>query len=253
MVYATYSEGFRVGGSNPLKPASILPRIYSSDTLENYEIGGRRNGWTTACGSTSRVYHGLGTSRSRSRTRNGQDGDPPVFQLGYVNLPSAQIQGVESELSFAVNDAWQVDATLGWNDAEVSEATVLTLERDDGADIRATGREGRAAAADARLDGLARHRIAAARPAPERAAICARRRRLRRRIRHKPRGHRVGGRRPAASGTQDAYETGDLRFGLEGENWSGSLFVDNVWDERAKLFLSNRWGSRIAGPRAASG
>ena len=40
---------------------------------------------------------------------------------------------------------------------------------------------------------------------------------------------------------QDAYQTGDLRFGLEGERWSGSIFIDNVWDERAALFLSNRW------------
>ena len=41
MMYATYSEGFRVGGSNPLKPASILPQIYTSDTLENYELGAK--------------------------------------------------------------------------------------------------------------------------------------------------------------------------------------------------------------------
>ena len=47
----------------------------------------------------------------------------------------------------------------------------------------------------------------------------------------------------AAGGVQiqDAYQTGDLRFGLDGERWSASLFVDNVWDERANLFLSNRW------------
>ncbi|MGH8203452.1 MAG: hypothetical protein ACREST_02520, partial [Steroidobacteraceae bacterium] len=43
--------------------------------------------------------------------------------------------------------------------------------------------------------------------------------------------------------TLDAYETGDLRFGLEGERWSGSIFVDNVWDERARVFLSERWGN----------
>ena len=40
---------------------------------------------------------------------------------------------------------------------------------------------------------------------------------------------------------QDAYETGDLRIGLDGDGWGASLFVDNVWDERAELFVSNRW------------
>ena len=41
--------------------------------------------------------------------------------------------------------------------------------------------------------------------------------------------------------TQDAYETGDIRFGLESEHWSGALFVRNFWDERAVTFRSNRW------------
>ena len=45
----------------------------------------------------------------------------------------------------------------------------------------------------------------------------------------------------AAVTTQDAYETGDLRVGLDGDRWSGSLFVRNVWDERAVTFRSNRW------------
>ena len=40
---------------------------------------------------------------------------------------------------------------------------------------------------------------------------------------------------------QDAYTTGDLRIGLDGDAWSASFFVDNVWDERAEIFFSNRW------------
>ena len=40
---------------------------------------------------------------------------------------------------------------------------------------------------------------------------------------------------------QEEYQTGDFRVGLEAERWSAALFVDNVWDERANLFLSNRW------------
>ena len=61
-----------------------------------------------------------------------EDPQTGVFQLGYVNLPTAEITGVESEFTFVVNDAWQIDATLGWNDAQISEATVLTLTDDDG-------------------------------------------------------------------------------------------------------------------------
>ena len=40
---------------------------------------------------------------------------------------------------------------------------------------------------------------------------------------------------------QAHYEIADVRFGLEGERWSGQVFVDNLWDERANQFLNNRW------------
>jgi outer membrane receptor protein involved in Fe transport len=56
----------------------------------------------------------------------------------------------------------------------------------------------------------------------------------------------------AGVSTQAAYETGDLRFGLEADGWSAALFVENVWDERAVTFRSNRWARprlSIAQPR----
>jgi outer membrane receptor protein involved in Fe transport len=43
--------------------------------------------------------------------------------------------------------------------------------------------------------------------------------------------------------TQHAYSTGDLRLGLDGDHWSGSFFVENLWDERAELYVSNRWNA----------
>ncbi len=41
--------------------------------------------------------------------------------------------------------------------------------------------------------------------------------------------------------TLAGYQTGDIRFGLEGEHWSGSFFASNVTDELAVTFRSNRW------------
>ena len=242
MAYATYSEGFRNGGSNPLKDASILPRIYRSDTLENYEIGWKtewlnnRLRWNVSLYTMDWVDFAV----QIEDPQDGQDGDPPVFQLGYVNLPSAQIDGIESELSFALNEAWQIDASLGWNDAEVSEATVLTLVDDDGdiferpvtkgarlpltPDITASlGIEFRAPGQLLNAQPFARVDLAyVGESVTSLEGIES----------------VVGG---GDVGTQEAYETADLRFGLDGDKWSAALFVDNVSDERAKLFLSNRW------------
>jgi outer membrane receptor protein involved in Fe transport len=252
MVYATYSEGFRVGGSNPLKPASILPRIYTSDTLKNYEIGAKTEWLDNRLRVNVAAYtmDWDGFSVQIEDPQNGGFDDDgveisDVFQLGYVNLPSARIQGVESEISFVVSDAWQIDASLGWNDAEVSQAVVLELTDDLG-----------------RVFGVPVQKGARLPLTPDWQASLG--------FEWRPRGQLLNAQPFArldlayvgevvtslegiqsvvgAGGVEslDAYETGDLRFGLEGERWTASLFVDNVWDERAVQFLGKRWGDLSA-------
>jgi outer membrane receptor protein involved in Fe transport len=239
LVYATWSEGFRVGGTNPLKQNSILPRQYSSDELQNYEIGAKTE-WLD-----NRLRFNIAAYLMKWDDFAVQIEDPeevpvPIFQLGYVNLPSAEIPGVEAEFAFQANESWNIEGSVTWNDAHVSEATILMLEGSDGTiyEIPVTD--------DARLPLT-----------PDWSATLG--------IEFRPRGQLLNA-QPFArfdyayvgdsvnnleglesvvdtSGVQDldSYHTGDLRFGLEGEQWSGSLFVDNVWDERANLFLSNRW------------
>ncbi len=233
MVYATWSEGFRNGGINPVRPASILPRSFESDTLTNIELGTK----TEWLGNRLRFNIALYSMKWNDFAVQIEDPQAAVFQLGYVNLPSAEIQGVESEFSFAINEAWQLDATLGYNNAEVSKAVDLVLDPDEpaipvekGARLPLTpdwtaslGIEYRAAGRLLDAQPFARLDLAYV-------------------------GESVNNLEGiesvvAAGGVQvqDAYDTGDLRVGLEGERWSAALFVENIWDERANLFLSNRW------------
>ena len=137
---------------------------------------------------------------------------------------------------------------------ETSEATTLSVDRRGRQRLRVRGAEGRASAAHA---GLERARSASstgrAAALSERAAVCALRLSLRRRVGQFARGHRVGRARQARR-DQDAYETGDLRFGLEGETaGAASLFVDNIWDERAEPVPQQPLGraarSRSTAPR----
>jgi len=239
LVYATWSEGFRVGGSNPLKPNSILPREYSSDELQNFEIGAKTE-WLN-----NRLRFNIAAYLMKWDDFAVQIEDPeevpvPIFQLGYVNLPSAEIPGVEAEFAFQANEYWNIEGSVTWNDAQVSEATILMLEGSDGTIYEIPVTDG------ARLPLT-----------PDWSATLG--------IEFRPHGQLLNA-QPFArfdyayvgdsvnnleglesvvdtSGVQnlDSYHTGDLRFGLEGEHWSTSLFVDNVWDERADLFLSNRW------------
>ncbi len=164
-----------------------------------------------------------------------------MFQLGYVNLPSAEIRGIESEFTFAVNDAWQIDATLGYNDAEVSEATdahargrrrqVYVRPVEKGARLPLTpdwsaslGIEWRSRGQLLNAQPFARADLAYVGESVD-----------------EPRGLRVG-RRPGRrqrprTPTKQAISASAWRASVG----AASLFVDNIWDERAVTFRSNRW------------
>ena len=240
LVYATYSEGFRVGGSNPLKPASILPQDYKSDELQNFELGAKSEWLNNRLRLNIAAYY----MKWSDFAVQIEDPQPVTFQLGFVNLPSAKIPGVEVEFAVTINDEWQVDGSVAWNDAQIDQATTLTLTDVDGNDFSFSVSDG------ARLP-----------LAPDWSAALG--------IEYRSSAARLLNAQPFArldlayvgesvnslegiesivSGnpveTQAAYDTGNLRFGLEGENWSGSIFVDNLWDERANLFLSNRWATQ---------
>ena len=236
LVYATYSEGFRVGGSNPLKAGSVLPRDYDSDELQNYEVGFKSE-WLD-----NRLRFNVAAYYMQWDDFAVQLEDPTtLFQLGFVNLASAEIPGVEADLAFSASENWQIDAAFSWNDAETSEATTLSFGEDDEGnplelfvpegerlpltpDWSATlGIEYRSSAQWLSGQPFARFDLAYV-------------------------GESVNsleGIESVVSGNppvvQDAYETGDLRLGLEGDSWTVSVFLDNVWDERAELFYSNRW------------
>ncbi len=236
LVYATYSEGFRVGGSNPVRPNSILPDVFSSDELKNYELGAKTEWLDNRLRFNIAAYY----MEWDDFAVQIEDPQPGVFQLGYVNLPTAEIKGIESEFSFAIDEAWQIDATLGYNDAEVADATVLTLTDDNGVDFFYE------VTAGARLPLT-----------PDWSATIGVEYRVRGQLFNAQPFARVdlayvgesvnnleGIESVVAAGgvqVQEAYQTGDFRVGLEGEHWTTSIFVDNFWDERADLFLSNRW------------
>jgi iron complex outermembrane recepter protein len=235
MVYATWSEGFRNGGNNPVRPASILPGEFDSDTLENIELGAK----TEWLDNRLRFNIALYSMTWDDFAVQIEDPQPAVFQLGYVNLPSADIKGFESEFSFAINDAWLLDATLGYNEAEVSETIELVFEDE----VALTVEEGSRLpltpdwTASLGVEYRARGQLLDAQPFARLDIAYV--------------GESVNNLEGiesvvAAGGVQvqESYETGDFRVGLEGERWSAALFVDNIWDERANLFLSNRWATQ---------
>jgi len=236
LLYATYSEGFRVGGSNPLKLASALPRDYKSDELKNYELG-LKSEW---------LEHRLRLNVSAYYMEwndfavQVEDPQPAVFQLGFVNLPTAEIKGAEAELAVTFNQQWQLDGALSYNDAKTAGASTLSVTSEDGEVFTFAVADGARLpispewSGSVGLEFRSDMRLLDAQPFA--------------RFDYSYTGSSVNslaGIESVVSGnpveTQQAYDIGNLRFGLESDRWTGSIFVNNLWDERADLFISNRW------------
>lgn len=236
LLYATYSEGFRVGGSNPLKAASALPRDYKSDELKNYELGLKSEWFDHRLRLNMSAYY----MEWNNFAVQVEDPQPAVFQLGYVNLPTADIKGIEAELAVTLNQQWQLDGALSYNDAKTAEASTLSVTDEDGNEFAFAVSDGARLpispdwSGSLGLEFRPDMRLMDARPFA--------------RLDYSYTGASVNsleGIESVVSGNpverQAAYDIGNFRFGLEADHWTGSIFVDNLWNERADLFLSNRW------------
>jgi iron complex outermembrane receptor protein len=169
-----------------------------------------------------------------------QVNDPTVFTLGIVNFSEAQIDGFEAELTWLPAVGWDITANMAVINAEISEDNTITSE--DGQEI-------------AQVTKGTQLPIT-----PEEKGSIA--------VQYTFNSELFGG-EPyvrldwsyvgeslnSLDGTesivftqgptnQPSYDIGNLRMGIDAENWSGTLFVHNLTDEVAQQFFNNRWGSR---------
>jgi outer membrane receptor protein involved in Fe transport len=160
-----------------------------------------------------------------------EDPDPLLFQLGFVNFPQAKINGFEVDFIYVPSEAWETGGSVSYNDAFISKTeTFGAFTAVDGTPLPITPdwkaglfveytfqTELWGAIPFARFDYS--HTGESLNSLGGFEAI-------------------VGGVDPS---TQDAYDIGDFRIGLDGETWNAAFFIDNIWDERGEQFISNRW------------
>jgi outer membrane receptor protein involved in Fe transport len=117
MLYALYSEGYRLGGHNSLKnPSSVLPETYGSDILTNYEIGLKSQWLNGRLQWNLSVYQMDWDDIQRNIT------DPDDWTAnGHVNMGDAEIRGLETSLSYRITDNLRIDASYSWNDSELQD------------------------------------------------------------------------------------------------------------------------------------
>jgi len=119
MIFARYSEGFRIGGANPNAgrlPAGTVDTAYAPDNLENYEIGTRFDLMENRLKIDLTAFH-LKWSDMQVRLFT----PAPFFYSYVVNSGGSEINGLELSALFRVNEIVDFSTNITYLDAEVSE------------------------------------------------------------------------------------------------------------------------------------
>jgi iron complex outermembrane recepter protein len=235
MMYATYSEGFRRGGANAARPNTVFGpgnqyHEYTSDELSNYEVGLKGTWAGGRFRLNTAAYHMVWDKIQL------QVNDPNVFTLGIVNFPQAHLNGVEAEFSWIPAEGWDISGTLGWNQAEMSKDATL-FPNDPNPTTVTKGTELPIMPdwkGSLSIEYAMQSQILGANPFI--------------RLDHTYNGEATSSLEGLQSiifinpvRTLESYNITDLRFGLNGDDWSAAVFIDNIFDERAQQFYNDRW------------
>lgn len=116
MMYATYSEGFRVGGANPNPPGTVTDAgTYDSDSVTNYEIGVRS---TLAGGALLLDAAAFHIKWDDIQVR--LFGPAPTYYSYVTNAGGAENDGVEFSGTVRANDLFEFQTSVTYIDAQVS-------------------------------------------------------------------------------------------------------------------------------------
>ncbi|MGH8129814.1 MAG: TonB-dependent receptor, partial [Steroidobacteraceae bacterium] len=100
MVYALFSDGFRAGGRNVVRPGTVLPANYEPDFLENYEVG-LKSRWFD-----NRVAWNVTAFKMEWKDYQVEVVDPgPLFAILVANVGDAEIEGVSTEFNARLWDS----------------------------------------------------------------------------------------------------------------------------------------------------
>lgn len=127
MIYAIYSEGFRLGGTNSARAAEtgLVPRNYGPDTLTNYEAGLKSQWLDNRLQLNVSLFHMVWDDIQINADIDGA----PFWLGGTINSGKAESTGAEINGSWFITENLQFDASIFLADAEFAE-TFITQDGD---------------------------------------------------------------------------------------------------------------------------
>jgi len=223
MVYGTWSEGYRPGGFNRNGGSSKVPGVgpfvpdfYQSDEVTNMEFGWKMSLLNQALRFNGSIY--------RVEWEAMQIGvlDFDISNLTFIdNVSDAEINGLEIDAAWLPTDNLSLFANLSFNDTELTDvpANIVGLES-----------EGSPLALAPELQYVLRGRYDWA--LSENSGAFAQ-------LVYQYTDDQISSIVSGASFNMDSYSTWDATLGYSRDNWTITLFGENLSDERATLFISN--------------
>lgn len=236
MMYATYSEGVRVGGLNGgvnQNPASIAlgaPLAFDPDRLINYELGAKST-WLDGRILANMTIFVMNWEDYQIRT------DLPLAGATTVNAGNASIDGFETTMALQLTEALELTFAATYLDARIDDDIILnggTLIAGEAGDVLPAVPEWKTFASLAYsaplpwagLTGTARfdyNYVDESVNATNASAL-------------------LFGASSTVPAVQPSYDVGSLYFSVDSDSgWTAYLGVDNLWDERAITFISPRF------------
>ena len=213
MVYALYSDGYRAGGRNVVRPGTVLPPDYEPDFLYNYELG-LKSRWAGG-------RYGLNLTLFRMDWDDYQVEvvDPgPLYAVLVANVGDAQIEGATLEFTAYLWDSLDFGLNLQLLNAETKSDNDI-IGTAEGTRLPFSAEEKGAVWVEYTFPGeLAGGRVYG-------------------RFQWTYTGNSLNGIFDAT--VQPAYQLADARLGFEADDWELYAFVDNMTNERAVLFAQN--------------
>jgi len=211
MAYALFSDGFRAGGRNVVRPGNVLPADYDPDFLDNYELGFKSR-W-----GGGRYTLNLTAFRMEWKDYQVEVTDPgPLFAVVVTNVGDAEIDGLSAEFTAALGDSFDFGINLQMLDPKTTS------------DNEIVGTE-----AGSRLPFSSREKGAAWIEYTHPREFAGGH--LYGRLQYSYTGNSLNGIDDAAT-LQPSYEIADFKVGFEAEDWEIYAYVDNFTNERAILF-----------------
>ena len=211
MAYALYSDGYRAGGRNVVRPGTVLPADYDPDFLYNYELGLKSRLMGGRLGMNLTLFHMEWDDYQVEVVDPG-----PLFASLVANVGDAEIDGVSLDFTAFLWDSVDFGLNLQVLNAETKSDNDI-IGTVAGTRLPFSAEEKGAVWLEYTLPGeFAGGNFYGA-------------------LQWSYNGNSLNGISDDAV-LQPAYQLTDVKLGLAADQWEVYAYVDNLTDERAILF-----------------